>query len=822
MATTVSLIATYIEYTNKIMAPFRQSYPTGSNQSQYSCDRSTKSINDVDQSKKLLDDSRNGGKSNTMRLIEKQKTLLRQYPNSVTLAELERLEKAASKGRDDSGDGITPTRVSPKATSFFEKTVDNLQVQSPESLNEKDYDVRGLKCTTKDLETEKRYLTESSKSLPGQSSVQETLLEERARYKKELEQCQETILSNTLDLIQQEKKLLEHLPSNLTSIELENLERRTKDNEIPATVAFTTATSYLDYIVTKFHSNHDTVVKRMSEEARVLKEKVEIYDSKDTSSPRNGDVGGDFVKNMQLVEDCLTSIEKKHPQIFNELVHERYQKRPVVDTLLPKLRAIQSYMETLQKARSGSPTYSERETSMKSRIAVFDQRLDDNRARYLETKIATLEKTNERLRAMLHEEETQSGKLRARLHEEEAQCENLRARLDENETQRARLDEHEAQREVDRLALLESQQTVLHRDADIRKLKEQCETLSSQLSVMELDGHTELESIVALHNEERTVLENEILSLTNQLKAEKSLSAIQGAALEDAKLVVEEQSVARAKLAERIDTLEDEIRRADLAKAEMETVEEESTPNVITVEELEAATNAWKVEREQMESDHDRKVRNLTSLVEEVERQRDRLKAERDELRMSRSGRHWVDQVQEIEAERDRLVGDMRMSLEEIEAERDGLKRELYILRSGQTDTTREQDGVVENRTITQKVVADDLRSILSKDSQDLLPTGSDLDGVDEKQMQMIHGIAEKAVTQAGLIARLQEENEIKDVKLQNLQDTIDRLMEEKEETGGRFSVWRKTLGTMSKKDSNKVQRADSDVVLEDEEREGR
>jgi hypothetical protein len=37
--------------------------------------------------------------------------------------------------------------------------------------------------------------------------------------------------------------------------------------------------------------------------------------------------------------------------------------------------------------------------------------------------------------------------------------------------------------------------------------------------------------------------------------------------------------------------------------------------------------------------------------------------------------------------------------------------------------------------------------------------------------MQMLHEkIAERAVTQAGLIARLQEENEIKDDKLQTAQ----------------------------------------------------
>jgi hypothetical protein len=777
------------------MAPFRQSYPLAAHRSH---DRSAAAAaGDGDQCRRLLEESHTAVRSNTVQLIQKQRAVLTVLPNpGPTLVELEQLERAASNGRDEKGNSITPTRALSMATSFIDKTLDTVHNHSTDALKERDQEIVGLMGAVKDLEMENRYLLECSKSVPGQPSVQEALLharraeDERLRYKKELDQCHETMISNTLELIQKEKKLLEPMPSNLTSIELDNLERRTRENEIPVTAALTTATSYLDYIVKKFHSSHDLAMKRMCDEARVLHEKVEALESQ-TSSPTRRAKGDDIFKALELVEECLTSIEARHPRIFDQVTKEGGQY-----SVVSRLNAIRSYMETLQASGTRSPTFAQREAaSIKSRIAVFDQRFDDNgRARNLEAKLASLERTNEQLRA--------------RLHELEAQCES------------------------DRAALLTSKQEAGCREADVRKLQEQCETLRKQLSVIDAERKNDLQSAVARLEDERSALEAEILSLTGQLKAEKSMAAIQKAALEDAKLIVEEQSITRAKLAERIDTLEDEVSRSrakgaedepegtagtDKAKAEAVTDQAEAVK-----EEAELAANAWRAERDQMTADHERRVRNLKTLVEEVEAQRDRLRAERDELRMSRSGRHWVDQVQELEAERDRLVGNMRMSLEEIEAERDELRQELYRLRTGQTGNVHpvpRQNSPVE-RTVAEKFA--DLVPSFSSSSSDGPSPESDGGGVDDRQMQMLHEkIAERAVTQAGLIARLQEENEIKDVKLQNLQSTIDRLMEEREEQGGRFSVWRKTLVSKAKRDS-RVQRADGDVAVEDEEREGR
>lgn len=781
------------------MAPFRNSYPINSHHPPPR-EQQTTEDDDVGQCKKRLEESQGAMISSAMRLIQKQKTLLSRFPGSLTLIELEKLERAAKDGSNDAdgNNSISPKQVLSKAASFFDKTVDKLQNHSDETLRKKDQEIRTLKGTVKDVEQQLSYILDSSKSTPGQPSVQEAMLrtkqaeEESSRIKKELKEYQDLMLSNALDLIQKQKKLLAPLPSNLTSIELENLERKTQDNEIPPAVAFSTATSYLDHIVSKFHNTHDWVMKRMCEEARVLHEKVADLEAKNSELSYGK---GDGVITLELVEDCLASIEKEHPKMI-EIPKGRAGNNHAFESIVPRLKAIQCYMEKLNEGNNSRPMVQGEVLSIKSRIAVFDQRRDDNQVRSLEAKISQLERTNE--------------ELRAKHQEQEIQC------------------------EADRAALLKCKhEATRRRDADVRMVEEQCETLSGRLSAMEAESNRKMEATLTLHREERRALQSEVQSLTNQLTVEKSRSAVQTAALEDAKVLVEEQSITRAKLAERIDTLEDELSQS-MAKLS-ENSEAKAPPLVCEVEgngdskdTSDDAEREWKRQKEQMEADHERRVRNLKILVEDVEAQRDRLRAERDELRMSRSGRHWVDQVQHLEAERDRLVGDLRTSLVEVEAERDQLMKERDGLRSGHGGaTTHAADSAPSSSsaetTEQRRASPPTLMAPFPSGNSDDEEAGSDRSAAEANEVQMLHGgkFAEKAFAQARLIASLQEENEIKDVRLQNLQDTVDRLLEGREENAGRFSAWRKTLGGKAKKNRTTAM-ADAEIVTEDEEREGR
>jgi hypothetical protein len=135
---------------------------------------------------------------------------------------------------------------------------------------------------------------------------------------------------------------------------------------------------------------------------------------------------------------------------------------------------------------------------------------------------------------------------------------------------------------------------------------------------------------------------------------------------------------------------------------------------------------------------------------------------------------HTEEQLMEVKLDRERLVRDLKLSVEEIELERDSLRAHLSETAAAELSFMPIiQDNFNEEKKESEDLLPSENYIVSSSEAQRLRELEKDLENFN----RMRGRLAEKASEQTFTIATLQEENDMKEQQLKSLNEMIETLL---------------------------------------------
>ncbi|KAG7342745.1 hypothetical protein IV203_020689 [Nitzschia inconspicua] len=533
------------------------------------------------------------------------------------------------------------------------------------------------------------------------------LLEERDNTVSELQEMSHLMTFNSLILIQKQKDWLEGSSNKAKStslmFELENMERkikllsdhrewpneteRRKQQRDPLTPskAFFKAMSLLDRSIEQFHQGYLSFTAKTSQENHELKRAMEQLQSRNSSLLQETQSAhhtlqhlenerNELMKQIKQMEKHLSLVTIKNDEDMDDAASLVTDVCANNGSFLSKVFHVKAYIESLEEKQR---KHLEEIAMLKSKMVVEEKDDDDDEA---EEDTDAIKEDEEIAPAASADSGCLDDDLGSRWHTLEA---------NEVATEKAA----EKERQVTELCV-----KLADREQDLASLRSECKLIRMQL-LQEERSRNEFKTQMAEKDSALEVANQRIASLEEEvLKTHARCAAFE----------------------------EDYAALKDSLAAQKEA----------TLQELGSTQEETKAQMEKIRSDYETKLTTLEST----------LSSER--------------------SEKQRLVRDLKTALEEVEAERDQLKANMEVaaarsVANGGGEEKKEPE--VEDEK--------------SSDGTKMCKLEEEL-----KQFErMRERLAEKACAQASTIAALTEANENKDAQLTSLQEMIEVLLLERE-----------------------------------------